>query len=82
VEKREHFSIAGRIANTLEINLEVPQKIGNIYISPSQGRGKEEHYQVWENMTEVLRASRKNGNKQPLEVGIGGPYRMYQRPGS
>jgi hypothetical protein len=31
VEKEEHSSIAGGVANRHKINLEYPQKIGNIY---------------------------------------------------
>jgi hypothetical protein len=39
-------------------------------------------YWVGWNRTEVLRASRKNGNREPREVGGGGTPRMYQRPGT
>jgi hypothetical protein len=32
-------------------------------------------------MTEALRASRKNVNRQPQEVEVGGTPSMHQRPG-
>jgi hypothetical protein len=30
---------------------------------------------------EALRTSRKNTNRQPLEAGVGRPFRMYQKYG-
>jgi hypothetical protein len=46
-----------------------------------RGRGRGEHDQVLGggNRTEALRASRKNGNRQPKEVRPGGE--TFQRPG-
>ena len=35
----------------------------------------------WENRSEALNPSRKNGNRQPWKVGGSGPTRMYQRAG-
>ena len=47
-------------------------------------RRKGEQDQVWGrgDRRDAQRAKRINGNKQPQEVGGGGPSREYQRPGS
>ena len=45
-----------------------------------RGRGNMiSHCEGW-GRTEALRTSRKNGNRQPQEVGYGGPSHMFQRP--
>jgi hypothetical protein len=46
-----------------------------------QGGEKENmiRYWRWGDRSEALRASRKNGNRQPQEVGGRGPSRVYQR---
>ena len=56
-------------------------KEGETLLGKWTRRGRGEHDQVLggENRTEVLRASRKNQNRQPRKVGV--PSRIYQRPG-
>jgi hypothetical protein len=45
---------------------------GKTCVREGTGRGKAEHDQLWvRNRSEALRASRKNENKQPQEVGGG-----------
>jgi len=52
-------------------------------VGEERGTGKGEDAKVLEggNRSEALRTSRNNGNRQPQEVGCGGPFRMYQRHG-
>ena len=58
------------------------KKWGENWVEAGTERGRGNmisHCEGW-GRTEALRTSRKNGNRQPQEVGYGGPSHMFQRP--
>jgi hypothetical protein len=57
--------------------------VGGSQVGMGTRSTREEHDQVLgrEKKSEALRYSRKNVNRQPMEVWRWGPPRMYQSPG-